>query len=133
MAIAVRDGQRLKRAVVATSAEQAELRELRVTRRRRQSQIAFGSVDFPQQGRAPGQASAIVERGDRAALDYAGHTNTAFARPFGHLDRPGKPIAERPLAIDKLSGGYRGGHQLEMMCTLTVMTTRSTFGLETSS
>src|SRR6266481_3976351 len=70
MAIVVRDGQRLKRPIVATSAEQAELRELRVARRRRQSQIAFGSVDFPHQIRSPGQASAIVERGDRAALDY---------------------------------------------------------------
>jgi hypothetical protein len=30
MAIAVRDSQRLKRAIFATSAEQAELRELRV-------------------------------------------------------------------------------------------------------
>ena len=42
MAIAVREGQRLKRAVVATSAEQAELRELRVTRRRRQSPSPVG-------------------------------------------------------------------------------------------
>jgi hypothetical protein len=41
--------------------------------------------------------------------------NAAFARPFGDLDRLGKPIAEGPLAIDGLSGGYRGGHQFEIL------------------